>query len=51
MLNSDGKQEEAISVCEKVIKLAVRDEDRVFALVGQGMLLEQLNRYDEAKLK
>jgi tetratricopeptide (TPR) repeat protein len=51
MLHSDRKLDEAIEVCNKVIKLAVRNEDKVFALVGQGMILEQQKKFDEARLK
>ncbi|GJQ27929.1 MAG: hypothetical protein HBSAPP02_29610 [Phycisphaerae bacterium] len=51
MLHADQKPDEAIALCDRIYKQAVRNEDKLFALVGAGMLLEQLKRYDEAKTK
>lgn len=51
MLHADQKPDEAIALCDRILKLAVRKEDKLFALVGAGMLLEQLERYEDAKAK
>jgi len=51
MLHADQKPEDAIALCDRILKLAVRNEDKLFALVGAGMLLEQLGRFDDAKTR
>jgi tetratricopeptide (TPR) repeat protein len=51
LLFMNGKLEEAIKVCERIAGLATNDTDAVFAAVAQGMLLDGLGRYAEAKTK
>ncbi|QDV88955.1 tetratricopeptide repeat protein [Phycisphaerae bacterium RAS2] len=51
MLHADQKPDDAIALCDRIFKLAVRNEDKLFSLVGAGMLLEQLKRYEDAKAK
>lgn len=49
LLQMNERTEEAYQVCERIQKLAVRDDDTLFALLGQGMLLEQMGRNEEAR--
>jgi tetratricopeptide (TPR) repeat protein len=46
-----GEPEKALETCARVEKLASREGDIVFALVGQGMLLENTGKFNEAKAK
>ncbi|MCD4726387.1 MAG: tetratricopeptide repeat protein, partial [Pirellulales bacterium] len=51
LLFINGEQEAALETCREVAELAVRDEDIVFAELGQAMLLGALDRHEEAKAK
>jgi tetratricopeptide (TPR) repeat protein len=49
MFYLNGRPQDALETAKSVGKLAVRDQDIVFAHLAQGMLLEQLNRAAEAQ--
>jgi tetratricopeptide (TPR) repeat protein len=49
LLQRDGKPDEAIKYCDRVAKLAVRDQDAIFAHLAHGMLLEPRGRIEDAK--
>jgi tetratricopeptide (TPR) repeat protein len=45
------KNQEALVVAERIQKIAVKDTDVTFSILAQGLLLERLGRYEEAKTK
>jgi tetratricopeptide (TPR) repeat protein len=51
LLQMNGKHDEALKVSQAVGRMAVRDQDVVFAELAQGMLLESLGRHGEAKAR
>lgn len=51
LLFMTGRVEEALQTCIRIGELAVKEEDRVFAALAQGMLLDGLKRHSEAKVK
>lgn len=51
LLQLNGNTQESLDECRKIEKMAVRDQDMVFALIGQGMLLERLEKPEDARAK
>lgn len=49
LLQLNDKIPEALAVCEKIARLATRDQDTIFSLLGQGMLKQRLNEHETAR--
>ncbi len=51
LLQMSQKTPEALEVAQRLQTLAVKDTDLTFSILAQGLLLQQLKKYEEAKTK
>lgn len=49
LLRLNDQVEEALAVCDRIVSLAVRDADKIFARLAKGMLLSSQSRFEQAK--
>lgn len=49
LLQLNDKIPEALAVCEKIGRMATREQDTIFSLLGQGMLKQRLEDYEGAR--
>ncbi|MCK6456789.1 MAG: tetratricopeptide repeat protein [Phycisphaerae bacterium] len=51
LLFSNNKNEEALAIGDRIVQLSDRDDDLLFGMIGQAIILGRLERNDEARKK